>query len=90
MDTKQKVIELLSIVADAHSMLNTVREECTHPEGHYSYGGDTGNWCPDDDCYWKTFTCHHCGKVWTEYSELPGGARNDAYYARPQGWREEK
>lgn len=91
MDIRAKISELNSIISKARHHIIQLRSNCPHKEGYYVYGGDSGNWCPSDDCYWKNFTCLDCGKEWTEYSELPGGRRNPNYHQNPIGdWNEKR
>lgn len=91
MDTRQKMIELQAIIKEAQSQLDTVRRACPHESGEYLYEGNTGNWCPDDDCYWRTNQCHDCGKRWTEDSHDIDGVRNPKYTKDPgPNWKELK
>lgn len=39
---------------------------CLHPNVSKKYDGSTGNWDPNDDCYWIEFKCPDCGKKWIE------------------------
>lgn len=45
-------------------LLTEVRAVCSHPNVIKTHGANTGNWCPQDDCYWTDFKCPDCGKIW--------------------------
>lgn len=53
-------------VEGAQKKLNAVRDECTHPFAVKINRGNTGNYDPSADCYWKDCSCPDCGKVWQE------------------------
>lgn len=91
MDTKQKIVELEAIIEEAQRQLSIVRQKCTHENGEYIYEGNTGNWCPSDDCYWRTNQCHDCGKRWIEDSEGYDGTKNPKYTKDPgPNWKQKK
>jgi hypothetical protein len=53
-------------IVRANKDLAEYQESCKHKEATFKYGSNTGNWCPADDAYWKTFDCPRCGKHWSE------------------------
>jgi hypothetical protein len=46
--------------------LKSLRETCPHTAATVEYGSNTGNYDPMNNCYWKTFTCPDCRKIWRE------------------------
>lgn len=48
------------------SHLTNLQSKCKHKKATKIHKSDTGNWCPQDDCYWTEFDCPECGKRWTE------------------------
>lgn len=57
-------------IAKLEGDVNQLRACCTHPNVKKKHGSNTGNWCPQDDCYWTDFDCPDCGKHWTEDGSL--------------------
>lgn len=91
MSIQQQADKLRRIISDANIELLKLKNRCPHPEGTYTYNGNSGNYDPSSDCYWRDYNCTQCGKVWTEYDTLGRGVRNPAYYNAPEGnWREVK
>lgn len=90
MDIFEKHQALQQIVREAQMHIITLRKECPHAIGTYTYKGYSGNWDTSDDCYWKEMACCHCGKLWTEWLKIDG-VRNAAYHNNPEGeWNEVK
>jgi hypothetical protein len=59
------------IKAEIHKLrqeLELIQSECCHPVSSMTgkAHANTGNWDPDDDRYWYSFTCGLCEKHWTE------------------------
>jgi len=46
--------------------INDLQVECAHTGVKKEYKGNTGNWDPNDNCYWINFSCPDCGKFWRE------------------------
>ena len=46
------------------NQLGDLQELCTHPDVTKKYGGSTGNYDPNADCYWIDWDCPDCGKRW--------------------------
>lgn len=43
--------------------------KCKHKKAIFVNGGNTGNWCRQDDTYWKDWSCPTCLHKWREYLE---------------------
>lgn len=52
-----------------HEAVKYIQDNCQHQKAEFKYGASTGNWCKDDDCYWKDYKCHECNKQWRVYSK---------------------
>lgn len=48
----------------AYEDLKALQAECKHPGATKEYGGSTGNYDPNNDCYWIDWDCQDCGKHW--------------------------
>lgn len=46
--------------------LKDLQDACPHTDAVKVNKADTGNWCPQDDSYWKECSCPTCGKDWVE------------------------
>lgn len=62
---KEAVHKQLEKINKANKKIAKLQEECQHEGVIKTYGSNTGNFCPDDDCYWTNFHCECCGKRWT-------------------------
>ena len=56
----KKEIDQLYEELEAH------QKRCKHIKRECVNKGDTGNWCRDDDSYWKECKCPTCLKTWME------------------------
>lgn len=56
------------IITAAEECIRTIQAKCEHPtETLFAVAGaNTGNWCPQDDCYWQDYRCQLCDKYWRE------------------------
>lgn len=61
-----KADRLLREIAELQAELRKHQERCKHPHPSFEHKGDTGNWCPQDDSYWKEWYCPTCKKAWIE------------------------
>ena len=63
-----KIKELKMKIAECQAKIERIQEDCSHPEDYVTKinKGDTGNWCPQDDSYWKECHCDLCDKRWRE------------------------
>lgn len=52
-----------------HEAVKYIQDNCQHQKVEFKYGASTGNWCKDDDCYWKDYKCPDCNKQWRVYSK---------------------
>ncbi len=50
-----------------HDKLEQLQENCPHENAKIEYGGNTGNYDPSSNVYWKKYNCPDCGKTWTKY-----------------------
>ena len=66
MSINSDVITLSKQISKMNSKLNSIREVCKHSNKVGVDGGDSGNWCPSDDCYWTDYTCPDCLKQWRQ------------------------
>lgn len=59
------------ILAEVQDTIRRIEENCEHPDPTLFkvMDANTGNWCPQDDCYWADFRCYQCGKRWRADSE---------------------
>ena len=62
---KKKRLQIENKMLTLHANLGTLREECTHQDLTYKYGGDSGNYDRSQDCYWIDWNCNDCGKRWS-------------------------
>lgn len=60
-----KANRILREIAELQAELRKHQDKCKHPSSSYQSKGDTGNWCPHDDCYWQEWFCPTCKKTWT-------------------------
>lgn len=44
----------------ANELIKQAQEHCKHPNLEGKAGSNTGNWCPQDDCYWLDLHCPDC------------------------------
>jgi hypothetical protein len=68
MSIKTKCDVLRNTRNKASKALEELMTSCTHPANKLDRlaAANTGNYCPQDDCYWYEFHCHDCGKKWHE------------------------
>ncbi len=64
----QIYVEQITPLADE---LKNHQKKCKHRKAVKEYGADSGNWCPQDDCYWANIFCPTCLKEWTVESDSP-------------------
>lgn len=62
---KLKAHRLKDEITKLQLELKLHQDKCNHAKSTKEYGSNTGNYCPQDDCYWTTFSCPTCLKVWT-------------------------
>lgn len=62
MSIREERFKLQQKIASLQEKLNALRESCPHQIVDGEYKANTGNWCPQDDCYWISATCRDCGK----------------------------
>ena len=63
---KKSVIEIKKQIESLEIRLTKIRDKCKHINAEKKYGANTGNFDPNDDCYWIDFACLECGKRWHE------------------------
>ena len=59
-------------IKDLQARIETNQALCTHELVEGKYGANTGNWCPDDDCYWIDAVCLDCDKRFHAESKRDG------------------
>jgi hypothetical protein len=62
---KQKREMIESVQTELADQLHSLRENCSHEDLTYKYGGSSGNWDKSDNSYWIDWKCGDCGKTWT-------------------------
>lgn len=72
MTTTQKVERIKAMQERLTDELRAIQDACPHTNKQGKYGGNTGNWCPQDDCYWIDVTCLDCQKRYTVYDNEQG------------------
>lgn len=65
---RKKVNEAFANIKIWQDKITALQQSCSHEDCDITYGGNTGNYDPSADCYWKTYTCNICSKKWTEYT----------------------
>lgn len=63
---RKKHITVKAIIENANSKLKALQEECKHPMAERVNRGDTGNYDPSQNSYWRDCKCPDCGKFWME------------------------
>ena len=60
--------ELRKEIDERWAKIKRIQDDCSHPVDCVTKinKGDTGNWCPQDDSYWRECHCSLCDKRWTE------------------------
>jgi hypothetical protein len=52
-------------IRELQNELHDHQDKCKHKRATKKYGSNTGNYDPSSDCYWTTFNCPTCLKIWT-------------------------
>ncbi len=60
---RKTLLDKLKIYSDE---MKIIQDECTHPNAVKINKSNTGNYCPQDDHYWRECSCPDCLKTWTE------------------------
>jgi hypothetical protein len=50
--------------------IRRLQDNCKHKNVVKTHRGNTGNWDPNDDCYWTEFDCPECEKHWRENGSI--------------------
>lgn len=65
-EIKAEADRLLGEITKAQAELIALRKNCPHANQTKVHRSDSGNYDSSADCYWIDFSCHDCGKRWTE------------------------
>lgn len=66
---KIKADGLRQRIAETQRELSILQDKCPHTNVIVTHHGDTGNYDPTQDCYWKQYTCPDCLKSWSVDNE---------------------
>lgn len=53
-------------IKEIQCKIETHQSKCKHINILKTPHSNTGNFDPNDDCYWYVCKCENCNKVWTE------------------------
>lgn len=56
-----KITKLKQKIAKLQKDIEDIQQGCPHTVVEGEYKSNTGNWCPQDDCYWIQASCLDCG-----------------------------
>lgn len=62
---KRKRITIRDKLDKLYEQLAELQTLCPHPDVTKKYGGSTGNYDPNADCYWIDWNCPDCDKIWS-------------------------
>ena len=63
---KKSILEIDEMIRSLEEKKSKIQGKCKHSNVVTKYCGDTGNYDPSSDGYWKEKTCPDCGKHWIE------------------------
>lgn len=63
---KKRIVEIDNEIELLNQEKEGIQLRCKHKKVNKKHYGDTGNFDPNDNCYWTRFHCPDCDKVWME------------------------
>lgn len=63
---KKSVENIYKEIEALEKRIEKIQNKCRHENVLKEHHGNTGNWDPNDDCYWTDFHCPDCDKRWSE------------------------
>lgn len=79
MTLDEKLVALKQIIHDATMMIESLKEECPHPNYIATYDSFVGSYDNQDE-YWVTLNCPDCGHSSHYYSD--DEEQSKVYYAK--------
>jgi len=63
---KKSILKINELIQGLEAKKAIIQERCKHVNVRIEHCGDTGNYDPSEDRYWRTMSCPDCGKYWEE------------------------
>lgn len=63
-----EITRLKKLMQKHEASIKAIQNSCPHSPDVLWYWNfsNTGNYDKSDDCYWATYHCQECGKIWND------------------------